>query len=356
MTVEWTSGDLTGEPTILAGDVGGTNTSIAYMTQEGDSFRMLLRCVLATDELGGIQEAIDAAQAEAAREPKLGSPEVCCFTAAGPVHDNVCRLTNVDWDIDGNELSEALGIPTVVINDFTGISYGIPLLDVRNPERILPLPQPDGTLPAQRGTRKAVVGAGTGLGVGHVSFEHGRYVAFPSEGGHSDFAPFDDETRGMHQFLQEHVGAQPDAEALISGPGISRIFQYVVSTGDSGTADEAVRRIQDTPEDDRPRLISEAADSSPACMRVMDLFVRLYGRFAGTMALTFLPEAGLYLAGGIVTKNERLFLEDSRFMTSFTRHPNAKMQRLLRRIPVYVIRDYTVSLYGAANGARSLLR
>jgi glucokinase len=101
----------------------------------------------------------------------------------------VCRLTNVDWDIDGNALSQSLGIPAVVINDFTGISYGIPLLDVRNPERILTLPQPDGSVPPQRGSRKAVVGAGTGLGVGHVSFEHGRYVAFPSEGGHSDFAP-----------------------------------------------------------------------------------------------------------------------------------------------------------------------
>jgi glucokinase len=73
------------------------------------------------------------------------------------------------------------------------------------------------------------------------------------------------------------------------------------------------------------------------------------------MALTFLPEAGLYLAGGIVTKNERFFLEDSRFMSAFTLHPNAKMRRLLRRIPIYVIRDYTVSLYGAANAARSLL-
>jgi hypothetical protein len=47
------------------------------MAQEGESFRMLLRCVLATDELRGIDEAIAAARREAEREPMLGRPVVC---------------------------------------------------------------------------------------------------------------------------------------------------------------------------------------------------------------------------------------------------------------------------------------
>jgi glucokinase len=39
------------------------------------------------------------------------------------------------------------------------------------------------------GRPKAVLGAGTGLGVGYLTSHSGQYEVWGSEGGHVDFAP-----------------------------------------------------------------------------------------------------------------------------------------------------------------------
>jgi glucokinase len=63
----------------------------------------------------------------------------------------------------------------------------------------------------------------------------------------------------------------------------------------------------------------------------------------------------MYLAGGIVTKNEALFFEDNLFMNNFEQNYNDNIKPLLKKIPVYIIKDYSISLYGAANAAVTLM-
>merc|ERR1712216_401488 len=53
-------------------------------------------------------------------------PNVACLAVAGVVTENSCRLTNLDWVINGRELRDAFGITHVeVINDFVAQGYGI---------------------------------------------------------------------------------------------------------------------------------------------------------------------------------------------------------------------------------------
>ena len=87
---------------------------------------------------------------------------------------------------------------------------------------------------------------------------------------------------------------------------------------------------------------------------VMELFVKMYARYASTAALFFLPLGGLYLAGGIAAKNERWFVDDHRFMKTFECNYNERVRPLLAATPVHLITDYDVSLYGAAHAALSL--
>jgi glucokinase len=87
----------------------------------------------------------------------------------------------------------------------------------------------------------------------------------------------------------------------------------------------------------------------------MKLFVNMYGSFAGSLAVVFMPFGGVYLAGGIATKNEWLFLENNLFMKNFERNYNPNIRPLLKKIPVYIVRDYSISLYGAANAAVTLM-
>jgi glucokinase len=118
----------------------------------------------------------------------------------------------------------------------------------------------------------------------------------------------------------------------------------------------AFKEIALAPEEEKPALIARAAHSDPGCGSVMRLFVKMYGRVAANIAVTFLPTAGLYLAGGIVGKNEDWFLRDNAFMQSYLTAYRPKIRDILKAIPVYIIKDYSVSLPGAANAAHWLMR
>jgi len=86
----------------------------------------------------------------------------------------------------------------------------------------------------------------------------------------------------------------------------------------------------------------------------MALFVELYARVCAELCAVFLPTGGLYLAGGIAGKNAARFLDGGRFMASFERNYRPHLDVIARATPVHLVRDYAVSLYGAADAALRL--
>lgn len=206
----------------------------------------------------------------------------------------------------------------------------------------------------QTGNIRAVVGAGTGLGAGFLIEENGRFKAFPSEGGHIGFAPFDKETRQLQEYLAGRFGELMEAELYVSGKGITNIFHYF-KNAKKIVLDEILTQIDKAEDSQKPELISKYADENPVCGEIIRLFVKLYGRFAADIAACMLPTMGIYLAGGIAAKNEKFFTENNQFMKYFDNCFHPIIRQILRTIPVYIIKDYSVSLYGAANAACSLM-
>jgi glucokinase len=89
----------------------------------------------------------------------------------------------------------------------------------------------------------------------------------------------------------------------------------------------------------------EAAD------RALDLFVSAYGAFAGNMALVALAHGGVYVAGGIAPKISAK-LQDGTFMRAFL--SKGRMRSVLETIPVHVVMNPDVGVYGAlAEAARA---
>ncbi len=334
---------------ILAGDVGGTNTSLALIEHNRDGFLIRAKTVLRTQSLSGIEPAIEHALATF-RERSLPAPDLCCISAAGPIIGTTCRLSNAPWSITSDVVTRKFTLPTYLINDFSAICYGIPLYDVANPEKIAPIAHSDGTLPERRGHVTAVVGAGTGLGVGYLLESDGMYTAFPSEGGHSHLGAFDDETEEFAGFVRARYGSAPGAELFVSGQGIANIFRFFETSGRLNDSSEAkgLAKLTDT---EIPAEISARVDSDAVCSQIMKLFARMYGKFAGNAALFFLPTSGVFLAGGIAAKNERLFTETPEFMTAFEDTYKSELRPILLSIPVFIVKDYEISLYGAAHAA-----
>lgn len=338
-------------PMILAGDIGGTNTTIATVEERDGKFTIMDRRQYRTADLSGVQAALDEVLADS--DTADDEISLCCLSGAGPVRDNVCSMTNVPWTINGDAVAAETGIRTFVINDFSAICFALPLIDTHREIETIALPHTDGSTPAPDGPVRAVVGAGTGLGTGYLTEDDGHYMAHPSEGGHSSFAPFDEDMAALQAYLDARFATRPGTEQFVSGQGIRNIYACFRETGRI-TPDPITSEIDRVADADKPGLIARHAEEHAGLASVMRLFVRMYARYASDTALFFLPTGGLYLAGGIAAKNERWLLTDNLFMKTFEDNYNSRVTPLLRAIPVVLIKDYAVSLYGAAHAAVSL--
>jgi glucokinase len=360
MECKWLNPQASFETLILAGDIGGTNTNLALVGYSApNSFVIILETVFASQHIQGLAQPI-AQTLQLAQERRSDLvPSQACISAAGPVANNCCVMTNLPWTIDGDKLAQELDVPVLVVNDFLAISYGIPTLDVNNPEQITVLAHCDESCPAPQATTKAVIGPGTGMGVSYLVWDGAAYIPAGSEGGHITFAPFDEESQAFQKYLQHKLGALPGVEPLISGTGINNIYEFYRDTGKlTGApeldAEQIWQPIQNAAPSQRPMLISLASNQNPIAADMMKLFVRMLARYASDLSALFLPLGGFYLAGGVVMKNIRWLQKDALFMTWFEQNYNPNIVPILQKTPVYIINDYSISLYGAANASVSL--
>lgn len=330
--------------TILAADIGGTHLNLALLSRKAAGFDLVRKASCATQRESSLLEPVQ--RFLQACFPK--KPDLACISGAGPVQGRQIHLTNVPWNIDGDVLADGLGIPVKVINDFTAIAHGVLLLDPTDRRQVCTLPHSDGSRPAldPEGTI-LIVGAGTGLGVAYVVRSGGEARVMPSEGGHIGLPVLGDETAELWRYLRSGFPGPPGAEAAVSGPGIANLFSFLADRQEK--TDQALfASILALPKTERASVISTHADTDPLCRRTMDLFVDLYARVCAELSAVFLPTGGVFLAGGIAAKNEAHFLQENRFMASFEANYREHLDVITKNTPVHIVRDYDISLYGAA--------
>jgi glucokinase len=346
--IKWLNKDAAFDRLVLAGDIGGTNTNLALVGKKNGKLTIVVEAVFPSCEITGLTEPIRELLHTAKNERTDLIAEHGCVCAAGPVANNCCKLTNLDWDIDGNELSRELGLEIRIINDFLGISYGIPALDINNPEQIFAFKHTDGSIPEPCLATKAVIGPGTGLGAGFLTWNGTSYIPNSSEGGHLTFAPFDEDSQSFRDYMKKQLNAIPDVEVLVSGTGIQNLYEWWRDTK-GVPKNEAWAEIENAKSPDRPRLLSKLSDSDPVAASMLRLFVKMLARYASDISTLLLPFGGLYLAGGVAQKELRWLVGDNLFMEYYEMAYNKNIKPLLLQVPVYLIKDYSISLYGAAN-------
>lgn len=321
---------------LLVADVGGTWTTMA-IAADGPRPAIAAYHVYPSRDFTGLEAIV----ADFLARPELvqhgGRIEAACISVAGPVVDNASTLTNLGWAVDGAALARSLGLPAVkLINDFSAAGLGIGHLADTDIETL------QAGRPVERGTR-LVIGAGTGLGVGVLTWQVGGYIVHPSEAGHADFAPVDGQQDLLLAHLRRSFG-RVSYERVVSGPGLMRIFSFLQETGagiPSRQLLDATRTRNDTAE-----AIAEFAVSrlDPIAVRALDMFVAVYGAFAGNMALATLSSGGVYISGGIAPKIAAK-LKDGVFMRAFT--SKGRFSDLLAGFPVRVVKNPRVGLLGA---------
>ena len=324
---------------ILAGDVGGTKTNLALYERRDGKLHALAEDSVHNQGKSGLEPLVRTFLA-AQSHLKLDRVPVehACFGIAGPVKNQRCEATNLPWTVDAAELRRHLKISSLsLVNDLEATGWGICELDASE----LVVLQP-GALDAE-GSR-AVVAAGTGLGEAGMLWDGTRHHPFPTEGGHSDFAPRNKLEIELLLYLTGQFG-RVSYERLLSGPGLFNIYKFLKDTGRGEELPEVAKEISSG---DPAAVISASTQQSALCQRAVSLFVSVYGAEAGNMALKTLALGGVYLGGGIAPKNiEQMKHPD--FLSAFNQ--KGRMQPLLEGIPVKVIMNDRTALLGAAHCA-----
>ena len=316
---------------LLAGDVGGTKALLGLFLDGPGRPKLVDARVFATGDYAGLGEVVDAFLAA---QPSAVTPlTAASFGVAGPIVNQVARLTNVPWVVDASAVASRFRIPIVtLLNDLQAMAYSVAVLE---PDE-LAIVQPGRAEPTGNA---ALIAAGTGLGEALLHRVGGRFIPSPTEGGHADFAPRTADEVALLWHLAGRFG-RADYEHVISGPGLVNIHRF---THPAGCAACGVEAGQDA----APSRISAAAleRRCPGCVRALGFFVSIYGAEAGNLALRSVATAGVFVGGGIAPKILPA-LQDGRFIEAF--RAKAPMDDFLARVPVSVILNDRAGLLGAA--------
>lgn len=308
----------------LVADVGATNARFSWAHRQGLRGEPVQ---LATADFADSDALLDAVLARLERR----TPKAAALAIAGPVSAGRGRMTNRPLSFDAGTLSRRLGCPVTVVNDFHAVARALPDLEQ--------LVQIGGAVP--KPGVKAVLGPGSGLGMGLLAPLNGGWHVLASEGGHGDLAPGSPLETEILSVLQASYG-HVSWETALSGRGLVRLYRAVCGVWGVEPEDLAAEQIT-----------ARGVDAGePVCHQTLEVFFSLLGGAAGNLALTVCAQGGVYVAGGIVPDLAE-FAAASPIRRRFDeRGPMADM---VRAIPLYLILDPAPGLTGALGCLRDLL-
>lgn len=283
----------------LIADIGGTNARFALADADGIHQKQ----TLGTQDFNNIEDAIRAYQEMTGTAGKI---DKACVAIAGPVRGDWFEMTNFKWKFSIEKAGQNLGFSRfAVINDFEAVALAVPNLPPEEYRKI-----------GRGGIKKTwanmvVLGPGTGLGSAGIICMNNRYMPVASESQHGEFGCAVGEKREFEIFATirkirpEYTVISP--ERACSGKGLANIYAAIQVL--DGKADD---------QDMAPEEISRRAldGTCPNCTEALDLMMKILGRFAGNMAMTFCAFGGVYIAGGIPGKLGKYF-DNSSFREAF---------------------------------------
>jgi glucokinase len=311
----------------LAADVGGTHARVALVRVSRGTdcgIEVLAYRKFACKEFPSLSELLKTFLVQDARIPVRR----CVLACAGQVMGDEVLHDNMAWSIQLSQLRSALAFDDVAaLNDFEAFGYALDgrlvdsgrLLcgrDVREPGPIL------------------AIGPGTGLGAAvRLRGPGGRVLT--TEAGQMDFAPHTIREREILACLAPH-GGYVAYERITSGPGLLTAYTTLCEL-------EGIAPRLASPEEVTAAALA-ATDAQAA--EAVEIFCATLGSFAGSLAMAFMANGGVYLVGGFLHSIFAL-LERSAFVERFLH--GRSVRPFLARVPVRVMEHGRHGVLGAAN-------
>ncbi len=306
--------------TILAADIGGTNSRFGRFEVSGNTLEFKDSIWLSTKDAASFNDLIKAFD-ESDFPLKIADCDAAVIAVPGAVKGQTyAKPPNIPWDIDVSHANRDFGVRSFyLINDFVSQAYACRTQAVAGARLIK-----DGVIQDDRPL--AVIGAGTGLGQSCLMpVEHAGFIAVPSEAGHASFGFVGDEENEYEAFVLKKTGhPYPFGDFIVTGYGLSLLHEFL--TGDSlSPAEVAATFTEDS--------------------QTLAMFARFYGRACRNYALCVVALGGVYIAGGLAAKNPSM-LTHPEFTREFVNSPTYGF--MLEDIPIYLNTNEESGLWGAA--------
>jgi glucokinase len=328
---------------IIAGDIGGTKSWLVRVAEnEGLNHPPRYEQVYASTDFADMGSLLRRFIQDA---QFIAPPARMVLALPGAIRGRQVRLTNLDWMLDADALQAEFGMAEVrFINDFEAAAEGVSTLTASDCVAL-------NAQPVEESGVRAITGAGTGLGLAWMmAGSDGQYRAWPSEGGHVDFAPADARQMRLLEFVRNELDATGAAvhvswERLVSGLGLGSLYRFCRhEAGVAMPADTAP---------DGAAVSALAAAGDAAADAALDLFVELYGAWVGNIALLYKPSGGLYIAGGVAT-HLRQRMQSPSFMAACA--DKGRMRGVVEATPIFLITNKRLGVQGATRVALQRLQ
>ena len=320
---------------LLAGDIGGTKTTLILFSVQGTSLQPIFRARMGTREFSSPVAVLETFLRQAGEDGvKVRNLQMASFACAGAVVEDRVVTNNLPWVIESAALAKALNLGaerTLLLNDLVAAAASLSHLV---PSDFLPL----NDARSKDHAPKALIAAGTGLGEALLFWDGTHYRIFPSEASLTDFAPRNDRELLLVHSLRQRM-PRVSCEEIVSGRGFRAIHQIIFPGVQHAWFD-------DPSVDPAARITQQALEGScSACVETLQIWTEAYAAEAGNMALRVLPFGGVYIGGGIALKILPK-MKDGTFVRIFS--DKAKLSKELARIPIYLVLNEDAPVLGAA--------
>ncbi len=274
----------------LIADIGGTNARFAFV-EAGQAPMHVTK--MAVKNHPTFEAALDTYL-----DTLPWRPDGMAISAAGPLEDDIVRLTNAPWIVDARRVKAHLnGVPVRIYNDLEAVALGLPNFETADLTCVTAGAPPTEPLPM------IAINAGTGLGAAVAIPSGSDWSVLATEGGHARLSS-----------VTECEAALLDAfetfEDVLAGPGLARL---------------------------RDQLGDHA--------EVRALYSGLLGRLSGDLVLATGAWGGVFYCGGVL-HDWAAIIDETLLLASFQR--KGAMTERMQHVPIHRILHETPAFVGLA--------
>lgn len=332
--------------TIITWDLGATKCTAGLIEYQPGTHALICRkhTTIKLADTSSLENLIS--QLESGLNTAMHEADAICIGAAGHYDGKYLLHTNAyPFPMHfANTAKLQKWPPFAVIHDYASIVCSTFTSYMDQPRNIRRL----NTCAMKQHGRRVALGVGTGLGLKDgVLFGNGDFWLGHNEAGHIGITapPSADRCHlerheQIMRFLQEitpgHCNPAITFEKILTGKGTANLYQFFHPGETVVTPEEVGAKMRE----------GKAAE-------VMDTFAWYLGLFIGTVQLTFMPEGGVWITGGVIINHLDIF-DRPDFVAGIYASPAYLMQR--EEYPLGVLQNHEHALIGSGYyAARRLL-